>query len=75
MIQAACPTGSCELYRKLAKAEQKAAGVAPDEIKAERRTELQDLVAPVDGVVQQLAVHTVGGIVTPAQVFAVVVPE
>ena len=32
------------------------------------------LTAPVDGVVQQLAVHTVGGIVTPAQALAVVVP-
>lgn len=34
------------LYDELAKAEQKAAGVAHDEIKAERRTKLQDLVAP-----------------------------
>lgn len=62
------------LYDELSKAEQKAAGIAQDAIKAERRTKLQDLVAPVDGVVQQLAVHTVGGVVTPAQVLAVVVP-
>lgn len=62
-------------YDELAKAEQKAAGVAQDAIKAERRTALQDLVAPVDGIVQQLAVHTVGGVVTPAQVLAVVVPQ
>jgi hemolysin D len=32
------------------------------------------ITAPVDGVVQQLAVHTVGGIVTPAQPLLVVVP-
>lgn len=63
------------LYDELAKTEQKAAGVANDEIKAERRTKLQDLVAPVDGVVQQLAVHTVRGVVSPAQVLAVVVPQ
>ncbi|WP_407180054.1 HlyD family type I secretion periplasmic adaptor subunit [Bradyrhizobium sp. STM 3562] len=63
------------LYDELAKAEQKAAGIAQDAIKAERRTKLQDLVAPVDGIVQQLAVHTVGGVVTPAQVLAVVVPQ
>jgi hemolysin D len=31
--------------------------------------------APVDGVVQQLAVHTVGGVVTPAQSLLVVVPS
>jgi hemolysin D len=33
------------------------------------------LTAPVDGVVQQLAIHTVGGIVTPAQALMVVVPS
>ena len=63
------------LYEELAKAEQRSAGVAQDEIKADRRTKLHDLVAPVDGVVQQLAVHTIGGVVTPAQVLAVVVPQ
>src|SRR4029077_18255323 len=51
----------------LAKAEQKAKGLAQDLIKAEQKTRLQLLAAPVDGVVQQLAVHTVGGVVTPAQ--------
>jgi hemolysin D len=35
---------------------------------------LQALTAPVDGVVQQLAVHTIGGVVTPAQALLVVVP-
>ncbi len=61
-------------YDELAKAEQKAAGIAKDEIKAARRTQLQELTSPVDGVVQQLAVHTVGGVVTPAQPLAVIVP-
>jgi hemolysin D len=62
-------------YDALAKAEQKAASAAQDVIKAEQRTKLQHLTAPVDGVVQQLAVHTVGGVVTPAQALAVVVPS
>jgi hemolysin D len=62
------------LFDALAKAEQKAAGFAQDVIRAERLTKLQVLKAPVDGVVQQLGVHTVGGVVTPAQVLAVVVP-
>jgi hemolysin D len=62
------------LFDELAKAEQKAGGLAQDVIKAEERTKLQMLTAPVDGVVQQLAVHTVGGVVTPAQALAVVVP-
>ena len=54
-------------FEELAKAEQKAAGLAQDVIKAEQRTKLQVLTAPVDGVVQQLAVHTIGGVVTPAR--------
>ena len=61
-------------FEELTKAEQKAAGLAQDVIKAERRTTLQVLTAPVDGVIQQLAVHTKGGVVTPAQALLVVVP-
>jgi hemolysin D len=62
-------------YDALTKAEQKAASAAQEVIKADKRTKLQHLTAPVDGVVQQLAVHTVGGVVTPAQALAVVVPS
>ena len=61
-------------YDDLTKAEQKAAGLAQDLVKAHKRAALQLITAPVDGVVQQLAVHTVGGIVTPAQPLLVVVP-
>jgi hemolysin D len=63
------------LSDELAKSEQKASGLAQDLIKAEQRTRLQRLTAPVDGVVQQLAVHTVGGVVTPAQSLLVIVPS
>ena len=63
------------LSDELAKSEQKANGLAQDLIKAEQRTRLQRLTAPVDGVVQQLAIHTVGGVVTPAQSLLVVVPS
>ena len=59
----------------LTKAEQKASGLAQDLIKAEQKTKLQLLTAPVDGVVQQLAIHTVGGVVTPAQSLLMVVPS
>jgi hemolysin D len=62
-------------FDTLAKAEQKVASAAQEVVKAERRTKLQHLTAPVDGVVQQLAVHTVGGVVTPAQALAVLVPS
>lgn len=64
-----------DLSDALAKAEAKAAELSQDFIKAEERTRLQRLTAPVDGVVQQLAVHTVGGVVTPAQPLLIVVPS
>ncbi|TPL43613.1 HlyD family type I secretion periplasmic adaptor subunit [Mesorhizobium sp. B2-4-6] len=62
-------------YDALAKADQRVESAEQEEIKAEQRTKFQRLTAPVDGVVQQLAVHTVGGVVTPAQPLAVVVPS
>jgi hemolysin D len=62
------------LSSDLVEAERKAAGLAEDLVKAEQRTRLQALTAPTDGIVQQLAVHTVGGVVTPAQALLVVVP-
>jgi len=63
------------LSDELAKSEQKANGLTQDLIKAEQKTKLQVLTTPVDGVVQQLAIHTVGGVVTPAQALLVVVPS
>ena len=63
------------LFSELAEAERKAAGLSVDLVKAEERTKLQLLTAPVDGIVQQLSVHTVGGVVTPAQQLGVVVPS
>jgi hemolysin D len=59
----------------LAKAKQKLAELDQEQIKASQKTELQTLRAPVDGTVEQLAVHTIGGVVTPAQSLMVVVPE
>ena len=58
----------------LAQAEQKAASLQEAVIQAEQRRQLQTLSAPVDGTVQQLAIHTVGGVVTAAQQLMVVVP-
>jgi hemolysin D len=62
------------LSDELAKAEQKANGLTQDLIKAEQKTKLQLLTAPEDGVVQQLAIHTIGGVVTPAQSLLMIVP-
>jgi hemolysin D len=63
------------LSADLVTASQKAAGLSEDLIKAEERTRLQRLTAPIAGTVQQLAIHTVGGVVTPAQPLVVLVPE
>jgi hemolysin D len=63
------------LLDELNKAEAKASGLIQDVAKAEQRAKFQTLTAPVDGVVQQLAVHTVGGVVTPAQALLVLVPQ
>ena len=60
---------------ELSSTETKAASLLQDVRKAEQKTALQRLVAPVDGVVQQLAIHTVGGVVAPAQPLLVLVPQ
>ncbi|WP_349509512.1 HlyD family type I secretion periplasmic adaptor subunit [Rhodopseudomonas palustris] len=62
------------LLADYAKVAQKSSELAHDLVKADQRTNLQTLRAPVDGMVQQLAIHTVGGVVTPAQTLMYVVP-
>lgn len=63
-----------ERYADLAEAERKANGLREDLVRAQHRAALQDLTSPVDGTVQQLAIHTIGGVVTPAQTLMVIVP-
>lgn len=59
----------------LRQAREQIAQYQPEVIKAGQRDKLMQLRAPVDGTVQQLAVHTVGGVVTPAQALLAVVPS
>jgi len=59
----------------LAETNEKIAELSQEFNKARQRFTLQKLIAPVAGVVQQLDVHTIGGIVTPAQAMMVIVPE
>jgi hemolysin D len=63
------------LLDKLSTTDRRIDQLQQDRLKAIQRTELQHLRAPVAGVVQQLAVHTVGGVVTPAQELMKIVPE
>jgi hemolysin D len=61
-------------FNDLADDEQKVATLRAQLAQASERYRLQTLTAPVDGTVQQLAVHTVGGVVTPAQFLMSIVP-
>lgn len=60
---------------ELAEAEQQAASLTAEVAKTENKSRLMRLTAPVDGTVQQLAIHTEGGVVTPAQPLMVIVPR
>jgi hemolysin D len=63
------------LFGQLAEAERKADGLRYDIAKSEQKISAQYLTAPIDGTVQQLAIHTIGGVVSPAQVLLAVVPS
>ena len=63
------------LADRLAQAELKRSQLGHEGAKSERREHLTRLTAPVDGTVQQLAVHTPGGVVTAAQPLMVIVPS
>ncbi|WP_138379543.1 HlyD family type I secretion periplasmic adaptor subunit [Luteithermobacter gelatinilyticus] len=60
---------------ELAEAEDKEAALRQELTKNRKRRELQVLRAPVDGRVQQLAVHTIGGVVNAGDALMVVVPD
>jgi len=60
---------------QLNQAQDRASSLRQELVKAEQRNRLLTLVAPVDGVVQQLSVHTVGGVVKEADPLLQVVPQ
>lgn len=61
--------------QELTEAEATVAQVTEELKKATQRQSLQRLTAPVDGTVQQLQVHTIGGVVEPAKPLMVIVPK
>lgn len=63
------------LRERQTQAELKAAETTQDVAKSTQHVQLAHLVSPVTGTVQQLAVHTAGGVVTPAQMLMIVVPD
>ena len=64
-----------EYAAELSEAKTRAHSLSQEYSKAETRASQQTLTAPIDGIVQQLAVHTVGGVVTPAQQLMVIAPR
>jgi hemolysin D len=64
-----------KVTERLDHAEQELDRVAQELIKARARFRSRTINAPVSGTVQQLQVHNVGAIVTPAQALMVVVPD
>jgi hemolysin D len=64
-----------EAYEKLEELEKQNRSQRQELIKASDIAGDQVLTSPVDGVVQQLKVHTVNGVVSPAEQLLVVVPR
>jgi len=64
-----------QAFDNLRQAREQTGQYEPQVAKTRQRDELMQLRAPVDGTVQQLAIHTVGGVVTPAQALMAVVPN
>lgn len=60
---------------ELSKAERRLAEAEGELAKARHKFARRTLTAPVDGVVQQLAVHTAGAVVVPAQPLMMIVPD
>ena len=59
----------------LAKAQADAILRQEEVAKASTKRQFQRLAAPVDGTVQQLTLHTIGGVVEPAKPLMVIVPS
>jgi hemolysin D len=64
-----------DAFEKIAELEKQNRSQRQELIKASDIAENQVLASPVDGVVQQLKVHTIGGVVTAADPLLVIVPK
>lgn len=73
-IEQARRTHRMELTGQLVDTETRAASLGEELSKAVQRLATLELRAPEDGTVQELALHTVGAVVQPAQVLMKVVP-
>lgn len=63
-----------KLLSELAESETRYKNLLQQLVKAEKKEKNRILKSPIDGIVQQLSIHTVGGVVTAAQPLMVIVP-
>ncbi len=64
-----------EVAKELREVQAKIAELVERKVAAEDQLKRIDIRAPQDGLVHQLAVHTVGGVITPGETMMVIVPE
>ena len=64
-----------EVGKDLAEIRAKTAELVEKKVAAEDQLKRVDIRAPIDGVVFQKTVHTVGGVITAGEVLMLVVPE
>ena len=74
-LQASLAEHQSDLYQQLTDSEYQLQEAMQEMVKAEQIKGHQTLKAPVDGFIQQLAVHTVGAVVTRADKLLVIIPE
>jgi HlyD family secretion protein len=64
-----------EVAKELREIGAKSSELAEKRIAAEDQLRRIDIRSPLDGVVHQLAVHTVGGVISPADALMLIVPQ
>jgi HlyD family secretion protein len=64
-----------EVGKDLAEIRARTAEMIERKIAAEDQLKRVDIRAPIDGVVLQLTVHTVGGVITPGEAIMLIVPQ
>lgn len=64
-----------EVSREIREAESKINELQERRVAAEDQLRRVEIRAPVSGVVHQLSVHTVGGVVTPSEPLMLIIPE
>ncbi|AHK45885.1 alkaline protease secretion protein AprE [Ensifer adhaerens OV14] len=63
-----------EVLTELRDVDNKLAALTEQQVTAEDQLKRVDLLAPQDGIVHELAVHTVGGVISPGETILQVVP-